>query len=160
VSHEQGKNLKRRSRRIVYNLPDMQKKAPFSIRLVLCAAIGLVSAAAQNEDVPPDQPFQAVHLINLTSAGEERALLAAFADINAAIAKAGCPQCAYHLWKVYGTQAGGYNYLWSSSWPGRAVYLKVHMSAEYQAAIKKHQDMEKTMASQTYNRYVEVTPGK
>ena len=75
-------------------------------------------------------------------------------------AKAGCAKCAYHLWKVSGTQAGGYNYLWTSSWPGRETYLKVHSSAEYQAAINKHQEIGPIMQTQTYNRYVEVTSGK
>ena len=69
----------------------MQINAPFLCRLALCAAIGLLSGAALNQDEPPSQPFQAVHLINLPSAEAEKALVAAFADINAAIAKAGCP---------------------------------------------------------------------
>jgi hypothetical protein len=115
---------------------------------------------AQNQDAPPNQPFQAVHLINLRSADAEKAFMAALTDINAAIAKAGCAKCEYHLWKVIGTQAGDYNYLWASNWPGREVYLKVHNSAEYQAAISKHQEMEAVMNTQIYNRYVEVTPGK
>ena len=138
----------------------MKKTAFLIIRLAFCSAVGLVCTVAQNRDVPPDQPFQAVHLINVHSADTERALLAALTDINAAIAKAGCAKCAYHLWKVSGTQAGGYNYLWTSSWPGREAYLKVHNSAEYQAAINKHPEMGPIMETQTYNRYVEVTSGK
>jgi hypothetical protein len=138
----------------------MKTTAPFLLRLTICAAIGLVSAVAQNQDPPPNQPFQAVHLINLRSADEQKAFLAALTDINAAIAKAGCAKCAYHLWKVIGTQAGDYNYLWISSWPGGEVYIKVHNAAEYQAAIGKHPEMEAVMNAQIYNRYVEVTPGK
>jgi hypothetical protein len=121
-----------------------------------CTAVALASALAQNNDTPPDQPFQTVHLINVPSADAEKALLAALTDINAAIAKAGCAKCSYHLWKVYGTQSGGYNYLWTSSWPGRDVYIKVHQSGDYQAAIKRHQDIGEVMKTQTYNRYVEV----
>jgi hypothetical protein len=138
----------------------MKKRVTLIFRLAFCSAVGLICATAQNQDVPPDQPFQAVHLINVHSADTERALLAALTDINAAIAKAGCAKCAYHLWKVSGTQAGGYNYLWTSSWPGRETYLKVHSSAEYQAAINKHQEIGPIMQTQTYNRYVEVTSGK
>jgi hypothetical protein len=138
----------------------MRKTASFTLRLVICATAVLGFAVAQNQDAPPDQPFQAVHLINVPSADAEKALLTALTDINAAMAKAGCAKCAYHLWKVYGTQAGGYNYLWASTWPGRDVYNKVHSSPEYQAAIGRHQAIEKIMDSQTYNRYVELTPGK
>jgi hypothetical protein len=138
----------------------MKVTTRFLLRLTFCAAIGMISGVAQNQDPPPNQPFQAAHLINLRSADAEKAFLAAVTDINAAIAKAGCPKCAYHLWKVIGTQAGDYNYLWTSNWPGREVYLKVHNSAEYQAAINRHQDMEAVMNMQIYNRYVEVIPGK
>ena len=138
----------------------MKERAWFALRLAFCASMGLVSAAAQSLEMPPNEPFQAIHLINVRSANEEKALLAAMADINAAIARAGCEKCAYHLWKVYGTQSGNYNHVWMSSWPGRDVYIKVHMSAEYQAVAKRHQDLEPILATQTYNRYVEVTPGK
>ena len=135
----------------------MNRSASLIIRFAFYATAGLASAMAQSEDLPPDQPFQAVHLINVPSADAEKQLLAALTDINAAIAKAGCPKCGYHLWKVAGTQAGGYNYLWTSSWPGREVYIKVHTSADYQTAIGRHHDLESIMRSQTYNRYVEVT---
>jgi hypothetical protein len=136
-------------------------KTPSSILgLALALTFGLVSAAAQNQDPPPDQPFQTVHLINLRSADVEKAMVAALTDINAAIAKAGCAKCAYHLWKVTGTQAGGYNYLWASNWPGRDVYVKVHNSADYQAAIDKHPALEEVMKTQTYNRYIEVPTAK
>ena len=142
---------------IVYDLVIMLKGQFAVVRLMFCATAALVSALAQNNDMPPDQPFQAVHLINLPSAEAEKSLLAALTDLNTAIAKAGCAKCGYHLWKVYGTQAGGYNYLWMSMWPGRDVYIKVHESADYQAAINRHQGIEDVMKNQTYNRYVEVS---
>ena len=138
----------------------MKKAALLLFRLAFCSTLGLVFGGAQNQDVPPDQPFQAVHLINLPSADSEKAFLAALTDINAAIKKAGCAKCAYHLWKVTGTQAGSYSHIWISNWPGRDVYVKVHNSAEYQAAINKHKELEPTMDKQVYNRYVEVTSGK
>jgi hypothetical protein len=138
----------------------MRKTASVILRLTIGSVVGLAGLVAQNQDEPPKQPFQAVHLINLRTAEAEKALLAALTDINAAIAKAGCAKCGYHLWKVTGTQAGGYNYLWTSSWPGGDVYNKVHNSAEYQAAISKHPELEPIMGAQIYNRYVEVTSGK
>lgn len=138
----------------------MKARASFTLRLLLGVLAGLMPAVAQNQDEPPNQPFQAVHLINVKSAEAEKALLAALTDINSAIAKAGCAKCAYHLWKVYGTQAGGYSHLWTSSWPGRDVYTKIHRSPEYQAAINKHREIEAIMDTQTYNRYVEVAPGQ
>ena len=138
----------------------MRKSAPLHLRLAVCAAVCVVSVLAQNPDTPPDKPFETVHLINLPTAGDEKMMLAALVEINAAIGKAGCPKCSYHLYKVYGAQAGSYNYLWTSSWPSGSVYTKVHNSPEYQAAVQKHQDIEKIQATQVYNRYVEVTPGK
>ena len=127
--------------------------------LAFCAGLIVMTAMAQDLGLPPDQPFQAVHLISVQPTAE-KALLAAFADINMAIATAGCPQCAYHLWKVSGTQTGVYNYLQISSWPGREVYLKVHNSAEFNAAGKKHPEVAPYFHAQVYNRYVEVTSGK
>ena len=142
---------------IVYHLMIMIKRQSALVGLLFCATAALVSALAQNDDMPPDQPFQAVHLINLPSAEAEKSLLAALTDINTAIAKAGCANCGYHLWKVYGTQGGAFNYLWMSTWPGRDVYIKIHQSADYQAAINRHQDIDKVMNNQIYNRYVEVS---
>jgi len=131
----------------------MTKTALLLFAVVICAG-------AQNNDQPPAQPFQAVHLIKVTSPAGEKTLAAAMADMNAAIAKAGCPKCAYHLWKVTGTQAGDYNYLWTSNWPGRDVYVKVHSSAGYQAALKKHPEVDEISKTQIYNRYVEVKAAK
>jgi len=71
---------------------------------------------------------------NVPSADAEKVLLATLTDINAAITK-GCAKCSYHLWRVYGSQSGGYNYLWTCSWPGGDVYIKVHQSGDYQVAI-------------------------
>jgi hypothetical protein len=138
----------------------MLKSAPHAATLFLCVTAGLLPAVAQNQDAPPTQPFQAVHLIKVASPDAEKSLLAALIDVNKAIAKGGCAKCEYHLWKVFGTQAGDYNYIWISSWPGRDVYVKVHSSADYQAAINKHPELEKIMDTQVYNRYVEVSPGK
>ncbi len=137
-------------------LTSMKPTVTLMFRVAFCAGMALVSAAAQNNDVPPDQPFQAVHLFNVPSADAEKALLTAINDINGAIAK-DCAKCVYHLLKVSGTQAGGYKYLWTSSWPGRDVYVKVHNSAGYQAAIDKHKEIDQVIQNQIYNRYVELT---
>ena len=138
----------------------MLRFAPCAASLFICVTAGLLPAVAQNQDTPPNQPFQAVHLIKVPSPDAEKTLLAVLTDINKAIVKGGCPKCEYHLWKVFGTQAGDYNYLWMSSWPGRDVYVKVHNSADYQGAFNKHPELEKIMDTQVYNRYVEVVPGK
>jgi len=93
----------------------MLKTAPSLAFLFICVTAGLLPAVAQSQDTPPNQPFQAVHLIKVPSPDAEKSLLAALTDINKAIDKAGCTKCGYHLWKVFGTQAGDYNYLWMSS---------------------------------------------
>ena len=138
----------------------MPKTASFLLGAALCVAGLLRPALAQNNDEPPNQPFQAVHLIKLPTDDAAKAFAAALADINAAIAKAGCRTCVYHLWKVYGTQSGEHNYLWISTWPGRDVYNKIHNDAGYQAAINRHQNLNPAQDTQIYNRYVEVTSGK
>src|SRR5262249_45256325 len=116
-------------------------------------------AVAQNNDTPPNQPFQAIHLIKL-EAGDADKLAAALTDANAAIVKAGCKTCIYRLWKVTGTQNGPFNYIWSSMWPGRQVYEKVHNDAGYQAALKKHPEVDEISKNQVYNRLIEVKTTK
>jgi hypothetical protein len=138
----------------------MTKTALFLLRYTAAAAVVLGCAVAQNDDPPPLKPFQTVHLINLASPDVEKKFSAALADMNEAIAKAGCKNCVYHLWKVAGSQAGPFNYLWISSWPARDVYEKIHSSAPYQAALAKHPEIDEVQKTQVYNRYVEVKPGK
>jgi hypothetical protein len=137
----------------------MRQSTPQLCRLALCVAVALGAAHAQNQDVP-NEPFVAVHLINLKSADAEKPLLAALADYNSAITKAGCPQCAYHLMKGISEKDGVHNYLWISHWPGREVYVKVHTSADYKAVDQKHPEMEGLIVKEIYDRYVELKAGK
>lgn len=125
-------------------------------RGIVFAAFGSLAISQQR---PPDQPFQAVHMIVIRQADEEKKLLTAMDDINGAIAKGGCPSCVYHLWKSYGQQAGPFNCLWISNWPGRDIYEKVHGAADYIAASGRHPEIGAIMGGQIYNRFVEVKPG-
>jgi hypothetical protein len=102
--------------------------------------MGLASLAVSQQTVP-DQACQALHLIASTTAEDEKKLLSAMDDFNRAAAKGGCPPCIYHLWKTYGQQSGPFTYLWISSWPDRATYVKVHTSAKYNAATNRHSEI-------------------
>jgi hypothetical protein len=134
----------------------MNKLMSRTLRAVVYA--GLVSLAVSQQS-PPDQPFQAVHLIAATKADDQQKLLNAMDDLNSAITKGGCPACIYHLWRTYGQQSGPFNFLWISSWPGRALYEKVHASAEYIDATRRHPEIGDVANGQIYNRYVEVKAG-
>ena len=127
-------------------------------RLVLCAA--LTPGCVLGQDAPPLGPFQAVHMlrVDLQRADAEKTMLAAIAEMNKAIAKAGCPECIYHLWKVSGTQNGSYNYIQISHWPGSAVYLKVHNDPGYTAASGKFSELRSVVQEEVYNRFEEVGP--
>jgi hypothetical protein len=123
------------------------------------AVLAGLGSLALSQERPPDQPFQAVHMLTVLP-NEEKELLAATEDINRAIAKAGCPACIYHLSKVYGQPVGPFNYLQISNWPGREIYEKVHNSEEYNAAGKRHADILNIVYRvEVYNRYVEVKIG-
>lgn len=128
-------------------------------RLALC--FGLAAAGAMAQDSPPVQPFQATHLlwIDLQQPNAEKTVLAAMAEMNKAIVKAGCRKCVYHLWKVAGEPNGNYNYLQISFWPGREVYDKVHNSPVYTAASKSWETLRSVVKGEVYNRYVEIKPG-
>jgi hypothetical protein len=127
--------------------------------LVLALLVVVPAVRAHAQEPAPKEAFKAVHLVTLTSA-DVATLLAALADINAAVAKAGHPEVRYRLYSVVGKQAGSHNYMWESSWPSGAVYDKVHQSPAWQAATKKHPQMEQLMKNEIYNRYVEVTSAK
>jgi hypothetical protein len=134
----------------------MNKSMSWMLRAVVYAGLGSLAVSPQS---PPDQPFQAVHMIASTKADDEKKLVAAIDDINSAIAEGGCPSCIYHLWKTYGQQSGPFNYLWISNWPGRAIYEKVHTSTEYIDATNRHPEIAGIVSGQIYNRYVEVKLG-
>ena len=125
--------------------------------LMLAATLGTVALHAQ--EPPPKEAFKAVHLVTLTPA-QEATLLAALADMNTVIAQAGHPEIRYRLYKVTGKQVGNHNYMWESSWPSGAVYDELHKSPAFQAATKKHPEIEELMKNEVYNRYVEVTTAK
>jgi hypothetical protein len=137
----------------------MRDRTPRLYRLVLCAAVTLGGVYAQNQDIP-NEPFQAVHLFHLKTPDSEKPLLAALADYNKAIAKAGCPQCAYHLLKGISEKDGVHNYLWISHWPGRDVYIKVHTDDDYKAVEQKHPEIEGVFEKEIYDRYVELKAEK
>lgn len=130
-----------------------------ALRFSLFAALA-ATIMAQN-DAPPDRVFKTSHLLNLPSDVTESALLSILTDMNQAIAKAGCAKCRYALFKVHGQQQGTYSYMWEAAWPGGAVYAKVHNDPGYQAALRRHPELEeKVMKNEIYNRYVEVLPAK
>lgn len=125
-------------------------------RLAWC--VGLAAGCALAQGNAPVEPFQAVHLIRLDmqKPDAEKTLMKAISEMNRAIAKAGCAKCVYQLWKVAGEQNGTFNFLQISSWPGRAVYDKVHNSPEYEAASKSWPELRSVVQEELYNRYVEV----
>jgi len=129
----------------------------FALSFALSAVL---ASAALAQEAPPEGPFKAVHLVGLTSAAEVATLQAALDDMNAVVAKAGHPDVRYRLYKVVGKQNGNYNYLWESSWPSGDVYDKVHKSAGWESAMKRHPKADDLMKGELYNRYVEVAPAK
>ena len=131
-------------------------------RLVVTGLVLIVAFAvtALAQDAPPKEPFKTVHLVNITSAADVTELQATIADLNAVVAKAGFSDTRYRLFKVTGTQAGTYNYLLESSWPGGDAYDQVHKSPEWREAAQKHPDFQRITKDQVYNRYVEVLPTK
>jgi hypothetical protein len=123
----------------------------------LIATIG--TAAPRAQEPAPQQAFKTVHLVTLTDA-EASTLSTALGDVNAAVAQAGHPEVRYRLFKVAGKQAGSHSHVWEASWPGGAVYDKVHASPAVKAAIAKHPVVEELRKNEVYNRYVEVTAAK
>jgi hypothetical protein len=131
-----------------------------TMKRLLATHLFLVVALAVTvaQEAPPKEAFKAVHLLNVTSEADVAALQSMIADVNAAVASAGSPDVRYRLFKVAGKQAGTYNYLLESSWPGGEAYDRVHKSAEWLAAVQKHPEFERITKDQVYNRYVEVLP--
>ncbi len=129
------------------------------VLLVLAGTLGSPALVAQMSAPAPSEGFKAVHLVSLAPS-QESSLLAALAEVNAAVAQAGHPDIQYRLYKVIGKQDGKYTHMWESTWPSGAVYDQVHKHAAFDAATKKHPEIEELMKDEVYNRYVEVTPAK
>jgi quinol monooxygenase YgiN len=127
--------------------------------LLLVLLLALLGSGPRAQDRAPTEAFKAVHLVTLTSA-DVATLLGALEAVNAAVAEAGHPEVRYRLFEVVGKQTGNHNYMWESSWPSVAVYDRVHQGPAFQAATKKHPDMERLMKDEVYNRYVEVSTVK
>lgn len=124
---------------------------------LVAGVIATTSISAVAQEPPPTGPFRAVHLVSLTP--QQVAMLQAWmADMNAAIAKAGHTDVRYRLFKVVGKQAGPYEYMWESSWPGASVYKKVHSLPEWKTIGSKYPGLSELTKDETYNRYVEVSP--
>jgi hypothetical protein len=127
------------------------------LHLLLVWTIGTVVIGAQ--EPAPEGAFKTVHLVTLAPA-DASALMAALADVNTALDTAGHTDIRYRLFKVTGKQAGSYNYLWEASWPSAAVYEAVHKHPAFEAATKKHPEIDHLRSKEIYNRYVEVRPAK
>ena len=127
--------------------------------LALAATLGTTLLLAQTPGPSPSEEFKAVHLVSLT-ASQKSSLLTALADVNAAVAQAGHAGIRYRLYKVTGKQDGKYTHMWESTWPSGDIYDQVHKSAAFEAATKKHPEIEELMKEEVYNRYVEVTARK
>lgn len=126
----------------------------------LSSLAGVVAAAQEPQQVPtpPGQPFIAMHTF-VVRPEEEKPFLAAIREINAAIARAGCPTCIYHEFKIRGPQSGPDNYMQVSYWPSDDIYVKVHASPDFIAVNRRLSDITaRVYRAQTYNRYVEVKP--
>ena len=122
---------------------------------VMLVVLGVLATPGFAQEPPPKGPFKAVHLVNLTEA-QAGMVQAAIADMNAVMAKAGYKDIRYRLYKVFGKQAGPYNYLWESVWPSGEIYVKVHQSPDWAAASKKNAAIDDLMKNELYNRFVEV----
>ena len=120
--------------------------------LALAATLGTTVLLAQTPGPAPSEEFKAVHLVSLT-ASQESSLLTA-------LAQAGHADIRYRLYKVTGKQDGKYTHMWESTWPSGDIYDQVHKSAAFEAATKKHPEIEELMKEEVYNRYVEVTARK
>lgn len=133
------------------------------LKMLLYPAMLFVASTAvsqQPQQVVPNQPFSALHVMTITPA-QEKSYIAAIEDINGIIARAGCSTCGYHLYKISDPGQGAHNYVQISNWPGRDVYTKIHDSKDFQAAYKQHASViDPIFKSEEYYRIVEVKTRK
>lgn len=120
-------------------------------------ATAQLNSSAQSSSAAP-QAFQAVHLlwVDTQQPHAEERMRTALARLNDAIRKAGCSACVYHLWRVSEASPGNYNYTQQSQWPSRAVYEKVHTSADYVAASQAWTALRSVVTQEVYVRQSEV----
>ncbi len=125
------------------------------LTLALFLGLGSSAVAQTSPQSLPDEPFKTVHLMKVTPA-QEAGFISAVSDFNREFAKQGCTSCAYHIAKLFGASEGGYNYMMTSAWPGRDVYIKIHTSTAFRELDKKDQVMSDIYATEIYGRYVDL----
>ena len=123
-----------------------------------CLAVLLVGGIAATQSASP--ALKSHHLFNLPAGITEADVVAAFREVNLAVAEAGYPDAGYRLWKVTGEQAGEYTYLWEGSWPNLEAYRSIHDHPAYLAAFGRTQSVFGVLAeAQVYNRFIELPLG-
>jgi hypothetical protein len=118
-------------------------------------ALGSAAGAQQTPEAVPNESFKTVHLM-IVAPAQEAGLVAAVHDFNRDFAEQGCPSCAYRLFKVFAGKDENYNYLMTSDWPSRDVYLKIHVSAAFNAVVERNPIMSSLYETEFYGRYAEV----
>lgn len=80
-------------------------------------------------------------------------------ETNQLLATLGHSSVKYRLWKVSGTQAGAYSFLWDSQWPDRATYDEVHQDSSYKMLMDRYRAFfDEILKDEIYNHYVELQP--
>ena len=130
-------------------------------KLLLAGVVFSVASMSAGRAEAEGPALKTVHLFSVASAAAEANLLGALDEMNQAIAKEGCPQVRYRVWKVQSNQQGSHAYLWESTWPDNATYVKVHATQSYQRAFERVKSaIEGSVQEQVYNRYLELPVAK
>ena len=124
----------------------------------VCLAVLLVGGIAATQSASP--ALKSHHLFNLPASITEADVVAAFQEVNSAVAETGYPDAGYSLWKVTGEQSGEYMYLWEGNWPNLEAYRSIHDHPAFLAAFGKTQAVFSVLAEdQVYNRFIEIPLG-
>jgi hypothetical protein len=127
--------------------------------LHVAAALAVSVAVISASDQAPAGPFEVIHYfqINVPRADAERIMIPAVTALNKGIAKGGCAECVYRLWRVSGEAPWGIaEYQLTSSWPSREVYERVLASQEFRSVLPYLEKLRTVTKSEGYVRYVEV----
>jgi hypothetical protein len=119
------------------------------------ASLGSAAAAQPSAESIPVGPFKTMHMM-IVPQGKEAALMAAAKDYNREFAAEGCPTCGYHVFKLGDHQDSKYNYAMIGEWPGRDVYIKLHVAPKVKEITQKNPFMIEVEKTQIYGRYVEM----
>jgi len=120
------------------------------------AVAAIAGLPLRSQGLPPEIGYRTMHIFDLDSQEAEVELVQIMARFNALFEELGHPECSYHLWRL--TETGELpSFMWTSTWPSRAVYDEVHALEAYNRLLSESfSSVAALLKNHRYGQYREI----